>query len=108
MDWFDAKEALASGEAQPVALYCADAADLTRRTQRRRQCEQQQGTRMALSMMGLVDRQLTQQRRRHGVGLVALMGLGEELAFNLGGAQSHVARDQFRIGVADDARSRDS
>jgi hypothetical protein len=30
-DWFDAKEALASGEAQPVALYCVDAADLTRR-----------------------------------------------------------------------------
>ena len=30
-DWFDAKEALASGEAQPVAPYCVDAADLTRR-----------------------------------------------------------------------------
>jgi hypothetical protein len=30
-DWFDAKEALASGRAQPVALYCVDAADLMRR-----------------------------------------------------------------------------
>lgn len=30
-DWFEAKEALASGEATPVALYCTDAADLTRR-----------------------------------------------------------------------------
>jgi hypothetical protein len=30
-DWFDAKEALASGEARPVALYCVNAADLTRR-----------------------------------------------------------------------------
>src|SRR5438270_3180088 len=30
-DWFDAKEALARGEAQPVVLYCVDAADLTRR-----------------------------------------------------------------------------
>src|SRR5216683_6605490 len=86
----------------------AEAPDLARCAQCRCQREQQQRTRVALSLIGVVDRQLPQQRRRYGIGLVALMRLGEELAFDLGGAQGHVTDDQLCAGIADDAGARNT
>ena len=41
---------------------------------------------MTLTLIGLVDRELAEQRCRQRVGLIAPIHLGEILAFNLGGA----------------------
>src|SRR6266699_2422874 len=61
---------------------------------------------MALPLIGLVDCELTKQRDRDRIGLVALMRLGEKRALDLRGAQGHVADNRSRRGVADDAGAR--
>src|SRR6266508_1495190 len=86
----------------------AKAPDLVGSPQCRRQCEKKKRARMALALIGLVDGQLPQQRRRHRIGLVASVGLGKEFALDLRGAQRHVADDQPRAGVTDYACARDA
>src|SRR5712691_4875438 len=82
-----------------------EAPDLARSTQCCCQREQKERARVALTLIGLVYRQLPQQRRRHRVGLIALVRLGKKFALDLGSAQRHVAHDRSGTGVTDDACS---
>src|SRR2546428_13673938 len=61
----------------------AKAPDLARRTQCRRQREKKKRARVALALIGLVDRQLPQQRCRHRIGFIAPLRLGKEFALDL-------------------------
>jgi len=63
----------------------SEAADVVRRSKRGTHGETQQRPRVAPAMMILVDRQLAQQGRRHGIRLVALKRLRERGPLDLPG-----------------------
>src|SRR5215216_5103213 len=84
------------------------AGDIVRSPQCRRQRKQKERTRVTLSLIAFVDRELSEQRCRYALRLVALVRFGKERALDLSGAQRHVADDEFRVRVTDDAHAGDA
>src|SRR5262249_14346211 len=85
----------------PLAVECAhvvvdrmgdnaEAAHVARSFERRAEGEEEQRSRIALSLMILVNGKLAEQRRRQRVGSVALLRLGQESPLDLRGAQGDV------------------
>ena len=62
---------------------------------------------MPLSLIVLVNRELTEQRGGHGVGAVASLRFGEKSARDLCSAQSDITDDPSRYGIGDDIHARD-
>lgn len=86
----------------------AEAADLARCPQSRGQCKKQERSRVALTVIGLVDRKLAEKRGRDRIRRVALLRPGKELTLDLGRAQRHVADNLPRCAVTNDVRSRNA
>ncbi len=61
-------------------------------------CEQQEGRGVPLALIVLTDGELTEKRDGQRIGLVALLRLGQEGAFDLRGAQGDIANDPARGG----------
>ena len=61
---------------------------------------------MALPLIVLVDGELAEQQRRHDISAVALLGLRQERAFDLGGAQREIADNAARAGFGKDGDAR--
>ena len=55
-----------------------------------------------------MDRQLAEQRDRHGISLVALMRLWQERAFDLGRTQGDVTDDLASRGITNDVGAGDA
>ena len=86
----------------------AKAADFVRCTDGGLEGEHQQRSGMPLAVVIFVDRQLAEQRDRHGIGLVTLMRLRQERAFDLRRTQGDVANDLAGRGIADDIGAGDA
>src|SRR4249919_12350 len=63
---------------------------------------------MALALIAVVDGELSEQRSRDRIRLVALLRLGKKCSLDLRGAQRHVSDDQSSGHVAHDAGSRNA
>lgn len=81
----------------------AKAADFPGHPDRCGQRVEHQRAGVAEPVMSMINGQLPQQDCRNRVGLVALRGLGQERAFNLGGGQADIPDDVSGIGIANDA-----
>jgi hypothetical protein len=86
----------------------AEASDLAGSAQRRSQREQQERPGVPSALMRLIDRELSKQRDRNRIGLVALLLPGKKLALNLRGAQCDEADDAPARGITDDVGARNS
>jgi hypothetical protein len=86
----------------------AHAADIPGSLQGRPEREQQEGRGMAVALIVLIDRELTEKRDWYRIGPVALLRLGQERAFDVRGAQGDIADDPPRCGIGDDVDARDA